>query len=185
MAPSAHLAREAAFGPLQDLFVQFQHARAGCGLLSLAERQQGLVREGLLLPAIDGRRAEGMDILVLTAADPSLYSEAVGWAGQRWTSAEAMQADRETEGELEVRHRSMLPTLEVQITSAGRGQSEATSRELDRYFHQWAQIYLRRMPYCDMIDGEEQIGGVDSATTSRSSRHSPRSRRCAFAMPVF
>lgn len=51
-----------------------------CGLLSLAERQQGLLREGLLLPAIDGRRAEGMEILVLTAADPSLYREAVGWA---------------------------------------------------------------------------------------------------------
>jgi hypothetical protein len=130
-----------------------------CGLLSLAERQQGLVREGLLLPTIDGRQAEGMDILVLTAADPSLYSEAVGWDGQRWISAEAMQADRETEGELEARHRSMLPTLEAQITSAGSGQSEAMSRELDRYFHQWAQIYLRRMPYRDVIDGEERIGG--------------------------
>jgi len=52
-----------------------------------------------------------MDVLVLTAADPSLYSDAVSWAGQRWASAEAMQADRETEGELEVRHRSMLPPL--------------------------------------------------------------------------
>jgi hypothetical protein len=130
-----------------------------CGLLSLAERQQSLLREGLLLPAIDGRRAEGMEILVLTAADPSLYREAVGWAGLRWASTQAMLADREIEGELETRHRSMLPTLEAQIAAAGSGQSEAMSREMDRYFHQWAEIYLRRMPYRDMIHGEERIGG--------------------------
>ncbi|MET3395791.1 hypothetical protein ABIC33_006468 [Variovorax sp. 1140] len=130
-----------------------------CGLLSLAERQQSFLREGLLQPVIDGRRIEGMKILVLTAADPSLYREAVGWAGLEWDSEQTMLADRSHEEDLENRHRSMLPTLAAQIEAAGSTQSYVTSQTTDRYFHEWAEIYLRRMPYRDLLDPGERIGG--------------------------
>lgn len=130
-----------------------------CGVLALAERQQSLLREGLLHPEIDAGRMEGTDVLVLTACDPSLYQEAVGWAGLEWQSEQTMLTDRGIEEDLEARHRSMLPTLAAQIEAGGRGQSESASLAMDRYFHEWAEIYLRRMPYRDLIDPGERIGG--------------------------
>jgi hypothetical protein len=70
-----------------------------------------------------------------------------------------MLSDRGIEQDLEARHRSMLPTLAAQIEAAGRGQSESASLAMDQYFHEWARIYLRRMPYRDLIDSAERIGG--------------------------
>lgn len=129
-----------------------------CGMLALAERQVGLLREGLLSAKIDFRRIEDTDILVLTATNSSLYHESVGWAGMRWSSTQAVLADRKLEGRLEVRHSALLPMLDTQLTAAG-GSDIDTSYEMDRYFHDWAELYLRRMPYRDMIDGEDSIGG--------------------------
>jgi hypothetical protein len=91
-----------------------------CGALALAERQAAFLRDGLLWASIDHRRMNDMDILVLTAADPSLYSEAVGRAGIRWASTQTMLADRKQEEALEDRHRKILPLLDKQMAAVSR-----------------------------------------------------------------
>ena len=92
-----------------------------CGVLALAERQAEFLKDGLLSATIDHRRMGGMDILVLSAADPSLYSEAVGRAGTRWASTQATLADRTEEAALEERHRQLLPLLDRQAAAVSGG----------------------------------------------------------------
>ncbi|SAL15593.1 hypothetical protein AWB69_00745 [Caballeronia udeis] len=131
-----------------------------CGVLALAERQAELLKDGLLSASVDPRRVNQTGILALSTSDTSLYSEEVGHAGAHWSSAQATIADRTEEAALEERHRSLLPVLERQLSvSHGWSMSYGTSPEIDRYFHDWAELYLRRMPYRDMVSDGDTIGG--------------------------
>ena len=131
-----------------------------CGILALAERQAAFLRDGLLSASIDHRRMNDMDILVLSTDDASLYSEAIGHAGTRWASTQATLADRKDEEDLEDRHRRLLPAIVRQLASAaGQSTEFASPPEIDQHFRDWARIYLRRMPYRDLLSEDDAIGG--------------------------
>jgi hypothetical protein len=120
------------------------------------------------------------DILVLKTDDPSLHAEIIAHAQREWLADISRQMDRPWEEALEKRHMEILPDLirRVEIFQ-NWGLRYTTTREIDRYFDEWGQIYLRRMWSHDLIGPDEKLGGNEfrdylgllAAISGRSQKH--------------
>jgi len=129
------------------------------GLLWLADRLLTQLRAGFLEGRFDPRRrVQGRQILVLTAADETLYSEHIGYACVDWLSDRALQRGRPKEEELRRVREAMLPLMTQRILS-GVDDGEGLFPEADKHFHECAQVYLSRMPYRDLLSDDDRIGG--------------------------
>ncbi|CAE6706100.1 hypothetical protein G2912_01095 [Paraburkholderia aspalathi] len=129
------------------------------GALWLADRLLTQLRAGFLQGRLDSkRRVQGMQILVLTASDETLYHEHIGYAGVEWLSDRALQRGRPKEEELRRVREAMLPQMTERILS-GIDDGEGLFPDADRHFHECAQVYLSRMPYRDLLSDDDRIGG--------------------------
>ena len=129
------------------------------GLLWLADRLLTQLRAGFLQGRLDSqRRVQGMQILVLTTADETLYHEHIGHAGVSWLSDRALQRGRPQEEELRRVREAMLPLMTERLLS-GIDDGEGLFPEADRHFHECAQVYLSRMSYRDLLSDNDRIGG--------------------------
>jgi hypothetical protein len=157
-----------------------------CGTLSMAERLAGMLRDGLVRASIRPVKREHAastdftNILVVTGEDPALYSEVIGQKGLRWLSAMASSNDRCWESDLERRHLDVLPELGRRVRDLhGWSMSYTSTRQIDAYFLEWGQLYLRRMVGQDTIALEELMGGrsfneylgVLAVLTGRAQKH--------------
>ena len=135
-----------------------------CGVLELAERFEGRLREGILsgeLRPYPVPEREGMSqILILRSVVPSSSDEEIGMAGLRWASSMRMAEDAAEERRLENRHIELEPELarRVSLTDGWR-TSYSSTKELDDHFRQCARLYLRRIFSQDMIGPDDVIGG--------------------------
>jgi hypothetical protein len=155
-----------------------------CGVLELAERFEGWLRDGILTGELrhhpQTEEHEAMDVLVLQSAVASYFDEEIGMAGLHWASNRTRVADRGWERSLEKRHRSLQRDLERRVILLNGWRVLYTStQEIDRYFLEWARLYLRRMHSQDIIAPEDRIGGrpfsryieILSALSGRSQKH--------------
>lgn len=172
------------FESTRERQVQADNFIFDCGVLGKSQRLLGWLHEGLFDATVRETRPEHAGIarfiLALSAKKPSAYAEAIGHQGQQWLNERMMRENRSAEIELERRHVEILPDLDRRVDVAhGWGMSYSTTSELDRYFLDWAQLYLKRIPYSDMIAPEEVIGGrkfgdylsVLSVLSGRSQMH--------------
>jgi hypothetical protein len=156
----------------------------GCGVLALAERYEGWLREGVLTGQLrrhavpDHQRM--MDVLVLRSAQDSFFDEDIGRAGIQWASAQIRANDSAKERRLEQRHRKLARRLAGQVELIdGWLMSYTSTREIDDYFLEWARLYLRRIFSQDMIGPDDIIGGrpfsryvdVLTALSARAQKH--------------
>jgi hypothetical protein len=145
---------------------------------------RGWLADGLLSARLDTPKkipASGLrHILVLKTDDPSLHAEIIAHAQREWLADISRQMDRPWEEALEKRHMEILPDLirRVEIFQ-NWGLRYTTTREIDRYFDEWGQIYLRRMWSHDLIGPDEKLGGNEfrdylgllAAISGRSQKH--------------
>jgi len=135
-----------------------------CGILENAELLRGWLAQDLVsarIDVLDGRVPSHVKrIMILKSIDPSLYAEMVAHVHRRWMSETTRTMDRALEEELEQRHLEILPELDKRVTVMGDwGMSYTSSPEIDRYFDEWAKLYLRRMWGHDLVGLEEKLGG--------------------------
>jgi hypothetical protein len=154
-----------------------------CGILERAELLRGLLAEGLLSARLDTPSQTSpliKNILVLESSHPSLLRQVVAQTQRRWLSELVRQQDSPWERDLERRHSEVLPELERRVAKdMGWGMTYTATDELDRYFLEWGQIYLRRMGSQDLIGTEEKIGGnqfneylgILAALSGRAQKH--------------
>ena len=116
------------------------------GTLELAEQQLQFVRAGILEAHIAPRQAMGLPIVVLSVNDVTAYREQVGHRSLNWLSEQIDEKNRGREQALEERHRHVLPLI-VRHLKQGAAESEMPFDDVDEYFHDWASLYLRRMPF--------------------------------------
>ncbi len=129
------------------------------GLLWIADRLFVQLRAGFLKGRLDPlRRVQGMEILVLTVADETLYREQIGYAGIDWLGGKALQEGRPKEEELRRVREAMFPQMTERILS-GIDEGEGLFPGADQHFHECAQVYLSRMPYRDLLSDNDRIGG--------------------------
>ena len=129
------------------------------GLLWLADRMLTQLRAGFLQGCLDSQhRVQGMQILVLTAADETLYHEHIGRSGVGWLSDRALQRGRPKEEELRRVHETMLPLMTERLLS-GVDDGDGLFPGADSHFHECAQVYLSRMAYRDLLSDDDSIGG--------------------------
>ena len=154
-----------------------------CGILERAGQLRGLLAEGLLSARLDTPPQISpliRNILVLKTDHPSILQQSVSRTQRRWLSERFSEHDSPWERELEKRHVELLPTLEKQVEAVnGWGMTYSSTNELDRYFLEWGQVYLRRMWSQDLLAADERIGGcqfneylgVLAALSGRSQKH--------------
>jgi hypothetical protein len=136
-----------------------------CGVLQRAEILQSWVAEGLVSARLDipkGVRTAIEKIVVLKSAHPSLFHEVVSHTHRKWMSEFVREADGGWERDLERRHMEMLPKLVRVVDRLGDwGIRYSSTKEIDNYFLQWGQIYLRRMWGQDLLGLEDRVGGCE------------------------
>jgi hypothetical protein len=155
-----------------------------CGILEKAEMLRSWLAQDLVSARIDtpkGPHTSGMkQVMVLKATDSSLYAEMVARTQRLWMSEATREMDRAWEEQLEKRHMEILPELTKRMDMSGEwGMKYTTSSEIDRYFDEWAKLYLRRMWGHDLVGLEEKLGGNQFneylgllvAISGRSQRH--------------
>jgi len=155
-----------------------------CGIVERAEMLRNWLADDLLSARLDTPKEllpSGIKhFLVLKTADPSLYGEIVSRAQRRWLSDVSRTIDRAWEESLEKRHMDILADLMKQVDMfADWGIRYTTTPEIDRYFDEWGQVYLRRMWSHDLIGLEEKLGGnqfneylgVLAAVSGRAQKH--------------
>ncbi|MES5482868.1 hypothetical protein QMZ05_08930 [Bradyrhizobium sp. INPA03-11B] len=135
-----------------------------CGIVEKAETLRGWLAEDLVSARLENltqTQPSGIKhILVLKATDPSLYAEIVARAQRKWLTDVSRDMDRAWEEGLERRHMSILPELTRRVdVFQNWGIRYTTTTEIDRYFDEWGQLYLRRMWSHDLIGPEEKLGG--------------------------
>jgi len=146
--PSTRLGREKADQFLFD-----------SGSLWLAQRLLTQLRAGFLEGRIDQqRRVQGAPILVLTAADKTLYHERIGHAGVGWLSSRAHARGIPKEEELRRVREMMLPHMTERLLR-GVDDGGELFPDGDSHFHECAKVYMSRMPYQDLLSGDDRIGG--------------------------
>lgn len=154
-----------------------------CGILAKAERLRGWLAEGLVTARLD-KPPEGSElvkhILVLKTAHPSLFQETVAITQRRRISDFVRESDQAWESGLQRQHVEMMPELVRRVEEFGDwGMAYSTTPELDRYFLECGQVYLRRMWSQDLIGTDEKIGGnqfneylgVLAALSGRAQKH--------------
>lgn len=135
-----------------------------CGILEMAERYEGLLREGVFTGEVrpypePGR--QGMSaVIILRSQDPSYSDEEIGISGLRWASDWQVEQDRHEEAALEHRFSEIEPELfrRVHLVNGWQMVYE-TNPAIDGYFMEYARLYLRRMQWQDLIGADELIGG--------------------------
>lgn len=153
------------------------------GILERAELLRGLLAEGLLSARLDTPARvtpRVSNVLVLKANHPSLVQQNVALTQRRWLSSFVRQQDSQWEHDLEQRHLDILPELEARVSrQPDWGMSYSSTEDIDAYFLEWGQVYLRRIGSQDLIGLEEKIGGnqfneylgVLAALSGRSQKH--------------
>lgn len=153
------------------------------GILERAVLLRSLLAEGLLLARLETPPQISpliRNILVLKTSHPSLLQQAVSRTQRLWLIERFRERDDPWERDLERRHLEFLPMLEKQVELVdGWGMNYSSTSELDRYFLEWGQIYLRRMWSQDLLGPDERIGGnqfndyltVLAALSGRSHKH--------------
>jgi hypothetical protein len=154
-----------------------------CGVLERADLLRGLLAEGLLTARLDAPPEQSpliRNILVLKTSHPSVLQPAIARTQRLWLSEFLRESDRPWESGLERRHLDILPELEKRVERfMGWSIAYSTTDEIDRYFLEWGQVYLRRMWSQDLIGAEEKIGGnqfneylgVLAALSARAQKH--------------
>lgn len=136
-----------------------------CGILEMAERYEGLLREGILTGEVrrypmTGRH--GMEsVIILRSHDPSYSDEEIGLSGLRWAGEWQVEQDRPEEDTLEHRFTEIEPELfqMVRLNNDGIMLYESNP-DIDNLFRDYARVYLRRIFSQDLIGTNEIIGGV-------------------------
>jgi hypothetical protein len=155
-----------------------------CGVLQLAERLEGWLREGIVSGELRRHQRPGgrglLEVVVLRSAVASYLDEEISMAGLRWESAETSRIDLPVERALEARHLEWQSELEARVAldEASRVVYSST-REIDCYFSDWARLYLRRMFSQDMIAPDDVLGcrpfsrylEVLTSLSARSQKH--------------
>ena len=155
-----------------------------CGVLERAQILREWLEDGLLAARLDtpDRSLESgiKQILVLKKLDPSLFSETIAYGHREWMCNRVMEFDRPWERRLKERYADILPELERRVGRfAGWGISYTTTKEIDDYFLECGQVYLRRMWSQDLLGAEEKLGdnqfndylGVLAALAGRAEKH--------------
>jgi len=155
-----------------------------CGILEKAELFQGWIAEGLVRARSDvlsNALPSGIEkILVLKSDDPSLFNEIISMTHREWMSELTHEFDQYWEKRLEKRHFDILPELVKRVDKfGGWGMTYSTNDEIDEYFLEWGQVYLRRMWGQDLVGPEEMIGrnqfkdylGLLAALSGRAQKH--------------
>jgi hypothetical protein len=155
-----------------------------CGILELAERSELWLRDGILTaelrvhPDLEGPGTR--KVLILRSGVDSYFDEEIGIAGLHWASDRVRGVDRAWERSLEKRHRTLQRDLERHVILVDSWRALYTStQEIDRYFVEWARLYLRRIHSQDILAPEDMIGGrpfsqyvdVLTALSGRSQKH--------------
>jgi hypothetical protein len=155
-----------------------------CGILERAELLHGWIAEGLVSarlvtpprPLPSGIRK----ILVLKSEHPSIFREVVSRKNREWLSDLTIEFDRDWEKRLEERHFEILPALARRVdVFGGWGIAYTTTKEIDDYFLEWGQVYLRRMWSQDLVGLDDKLGGnefrdylgVLAALAGRAQKH--------------
>lgn len=129
------------------------------GVLAMALRQRTLVSQKLLKGFIDPRVTKsGNKLLVLEAVDSSVYWDAIGRTGMSWLSNKASTRDQARELELEQHHLAILPELDKYLSEPNSWKLKEPFNGYKKHFHSWAEIYLRRMVYQDLLGIDDVIG---------------------------
>jgi hypothetical protein len=134
------------------------------GILAMSERLSGWIDEGLVsvrLDVLNKTLPSGIDkVLVLKSHSPGMFKEIVSHRHREWVSDFQVACDVEWERSLQERLTYLRPILERNVaTFQDWGMTYATTREIDDYFFECGQIYLRRMWSQDLIGLEELLGG--------------------------
>jgi hypothetical protein len=155
-----------------------------CGIAEKAETVRERLADELLSARLDtlpdGLPSGTRHVLVVKTSDLSLHAEAVARSQRQWLSNVSRDMDRAWEESLERRHMEVLPDLTKRVDLFQNwGIQYTTTPEIDRYFDEWGQIYLRRMWSHDLIGPTEQLGGNEfrdylgilAALSGRSQKH--------------
>lgn len=155
-----------------------------CGVLELAERYEGWLREGVVAGEFRTHKIPGegrtRDVLVLRSAMASHYDEEIGRAGLRWSSDRIVAKDRPIERRLEHRYRKLRAEMSARVSLLdGWRVSYTSTPEIDGHFLEWARLYLRRIFSQDLIGPDDRIGGrpfsryveVLTALSGQSQKH--------------
>lgn len=133
-----------------------------CGILGLSERYEGWLQEGILKGELNhySNHPRIKTVLVLRNSAPSSFDEQIGRIGLRWMSETQRKHDQETETGLENRHKILEPELgrRVKLVDGWR-VIYSPSHEIDAYFKEWSDLYLKRIFSQDMIGQDDKIGG--------------------------
>jgi hypothetical protein len=129
------------------------------GVLAMAQRQRVLLSQQLLTGFIDPRlTGSGSHVLVLEAENPSVYWDAIGRAGMSWLSNQALHEDQAIEAELERRYVEIFPELDRYLCEPSKWKMGKPLESWVRHFHGWAEVYLRRMVYQDLLGEDDVLG---------------------------
>jgi hypothetical protein len=130
----------------------------------MAERYEGMLREGVfsgeLQPYPQPDRQGISQVLVLRSQVPSYSDEEIGIAGLRWASDLQVTSDIEAEGSLEKRYEEIEPELNQRVELIdGWRMSYRSTPEIDKYFIEYARLYLKRIFSQDLIGADDVLGG--------------------------
>lgn len=155
-----------------------------CGILERAELLHGWIAEGLVSARLDTPARplpSGIrQILVVKSNHPSIFREVVSRKHREWMSHLIVEFDRDWEKRLEARHFEILPELAKSVdVFGGWGIAYSTTKEIDDYFLEWGQVYLRRMWSQDLVGLDDKLGGnefreylgVLAALAGRAQKH--------------
>jgi hypothetical protein len=134
-----------------------------CAALELSERYEGWLQEGILageLRQYPNSNRRGMnEVLILRSVLPSYSDEEIGRAGLRWASDLNWAKDRGLERRLEQRHRKLARKLQRRVDLVdGWRMQYASTQEIDDYFLEWGNLYLKRIFSQDLIGLDDVIG---------------------------
>lgn len=136
------------------------------GILQRAGILNGWLAEGLVNARLDKPKRvlpSGIEnIIVLKSAHPSLFCEVVSRTHREWLSDLMLEFDGGWERDLERRHMEILPDLVRRVDRLGEwGIQYSSTKEIDDYFLELGQVYLRRMWSQDLLGPGDRIGGCE------------------------
>lgn len=154
------------------------------GCLAKAQTLKIRIKAGVYDARVDVPKASSQNgiakLIVLKSRQPDRAWDAIGREHQTWMASFKQEQDASWEADLERRHFEILPSLIKQVQLfEGWGISYGTSPEIDQYFLEWGQVYLRRMWGQEHVGMENKIGGnqfneflgVLAALAGRAQKH--------------
>lgn len=137
-----------------------------CGALNRAELYSGWLDDGLVSARLDTPQKQlssGIrNILVLKTKSSSLYDETIASKNLKWVSSLISDGDQPWEASLKIRFDSLLPELKRRVRRLGQwGIAYTTSDEVDRFFLECGQVYLRRIWSSDLVGLDDKFNGEE------------------------